>query len=300
MAALDGKSVKLTEPEIESLAQQIGQLNTPLSRRHHESALANPRLDAVRAEVASHFASRQAPKGEGSVLEYSDGFQAQFDTLLLSSEGDNQPVVFLTDPPLDVLAGDTYTYQAIAADPDSEGNATFAKIAGPAALTVSPSGLVQWGTSTDEGGIHDVEIEATDFDGAKTRQAWKVTVGNARLPVSLRFRSPRSVDVVPGQTYFHTPVVEGLFLNDDPGDITAITFDLLDAPLGATIEPFTGQITWATTEDDRGSHQFIVRVRQQLGSTTQVATQTMFVNVEDSTDGLLGLSENFKAGWLLR
>lgn len=304
LRAASVKGFELTKSEARSLAQQTAELSTPLSRRQQESAASNGRLAKRIAERAAAFAAQTEHKGT-AVVDYVDGFQAQSDTLLLSSGFGNEPPVFAGTPLDVVLEGELYSYQAVANDPDGDA-VTFALRSGPEGMTVSPAGLVQWQTPVGSAELYEIEIEANDSRGAQTLLSWMVTVGNVRTESRLRFVTPSAIQVLPGETWTYTPEVEGLFRIEDPEEPTDndhITFELLDGPVGATIDTSLGTVTWPTTADVTGSHRVIIRVRQQLEEVTQEAFQELRANVEDADDTFVELEEEVTLNsilWLLQ
>jgi hypothetical protein len=81
-------------------------------------------------------------------------------------------------PNAQVQAGSNYSAQANAsdADPADAGNLTFAKVSGPAALTVSASGQVNWSPTVADAGAHQVCISATDLCGSSAQCCYTISV----------------------------------------------------------------------------------------------------------------------------
>jgi hypothetical protein len=82
--------------------------------------------------------------------------------------------------------------------------------------------------------------------------------------------------------FTETTVIPGLYVYDvdatDPeGD--PITYSLTQAPAGMTIDPTTGQISWAPGGADLGSHDVTVRASAQGGFDEQVFTVVVGLNV---------------------
>jgi hypothetical protein len=73
-------------------------------------------------------------------------------------------------------AGQHYTAQASATDPDAGETFTFSLASGPAGLTVSPSGQVNWDPTPADAGAHQVCIRVTDACGATAQCCYTVTV----------------------------------------------------------------------------------------------------------------------------
>jgi hypothetical protein len=81
-------------------------------------------------------------------------------------------------PNAQVQAGSNYSAQANAsdADPADAGNLTFALVSGPAGLTVSPSGQVNWSPTVADAGNHQVCISATDLCGSSAQCCYTISV----------------------------------------------------------------------------------------------------------------------------
>jgi hypothetical protein len=81
-------------------------------------------------------------------------------------------------PNAQVQAGSNYQAQANGsdADPADQGNLTYALVSGPAGLTVSASGQVNWTPSPADAGPHQVCISVTDLCGASAQCCYTLTV----------------------------------------------------------------------------------------------------------------------------
>ena len=86
----------------------------------------------------------------------------------------NGPPRFVTLPELS-FTSDTYTYKAAAIDPDGD-ELTFGLRAGPAGMKVSKDGLVTWKIGIEGVGTHEVELLATDSEGAEAFQKYEFTI----------------------------------------------------------------------------------------------------------------------------
>jgi hypothetical protein len=85
----------------------------------------------------------------------------------------------ITCPPnTQVQAGSPYSANATAsdADPADAGSLTFAKVSGPAALTVSPSGVVNWTPTAGDAGPNAVCISVTDGCGDVSQCCYNIQV----------------------------------------------------------------------------------------------------------------------------
>lgn len=85
--------------------------------------------------------------------------------------------------------------------------------------------------------------------------------------------------------FFLRPIVDGTYLYEllavDP-DGDPVTFALVSAPLGVTIDPKTGVLRWPLTGRDLGDHEIAISASDGRGGTTE---QWFVVSVEKDADG---------------
>jgi len=87
----------------------------------------------------------------------------------------NSPPIITSSPPTSA-AGTTYQYQVRAFDPDDD-PITFTLKSGPREMAIDKNtGLIQWAIRKQDEGIHSVEIEATDNEGARSIQQFLLLV----------------------------------------------------------------------------------------------------------------------------
>jgi hypothetical protein len=96
-----------------------------------------------------------------------------------------------------VAAGEVYSYQVLASDPDG-GAITYRLLSGPTAMTVSSTGLVVWPTTLDDNALqYNVVLVVRDAQGLETAQTYNVTVGTPLLEIT----STPVLTAVVGQPY---------------------------------------------------------------------------------------------------
>lgn len=159
--------------------------------------------------------------------------------------GNTAPVI--TSSPVTVATEDqAYSYQLVVEDAEDQNNGadlTFALSDGPAGMTVSSTGLIQW-TPTENGTTvrtQSVQVSVADGgeqDVAPAVQAFDITV----TPVNdaPTFIGSPSTSAIEGSAYTYALQVTD---SDDANNGTDLTFSLTSAPAGMTISS-TGVISW--------------------------------------------------------
>lgn len=220
------------------------------------------------------------------VIEVSDGVGGATTQAFAILVGDgiinDAPMIESTAPRFGAVGSD-YSYQVVANDP--EGTAlSFALSRGPDGMTISDSGLLSWTPADGQEGKFVVTIRVTDAGGATSLESFE-------LDILAENRDPVISSTAP------TAVTKGVTLQYDvlvnDADLDPITFELLNAPAGASINAF-GQITWDTTESSLGTFDFEVGVSDPRGGAT---TQAFSLNVVADTEGpRVSLFENLGDG----
>jgi hypothetical protein len=87
----------------------------------------------------------------------------------------NGPPMIVSSPPTKI-EGEKYSYQVKASDPD-EDLITYALTSHPKAMEIDrKTGLIRWEIKNGDKGNHEVEIEVSDPDGAKSFQKFTLSV----------------------------------------------------------------------------------------------------------------------------
>jgi hypothetical protein len=87
----------------------------------------------------------------------------------------NSPPVIVSSPPLSI-EGNIYLYQIRADDPDQDPVA-FSLQLGPKGMGIDrETGLIRWEIRPEDKGIHSVEVEVSDPEGAKSLQRYSLAV----------------------------------------------------------------------------------------------------------------------------
>ena len=205
-------------------------------------------------------------------IQVSDGLggaTTQAFAILVNDGVFNAAPVITSEAPLFTAVGADYSYQIEATDP--EGTAlSFEVSQGPAGLTVSDTGLVTFTPAEGQTGQFVVTLRVTDEGGAASLESYLLDVlAENRAPV---INSTPPVEVVQGVTFRYDVLVSD-------ADLDPITFELINAPQGATINAF-GQIVLETDDFELGTFEFEVRASDPRGGE---ATQTFSIELVADT-----------------
>jgi choice-of-anchor C domain-containing protein len=101
----------------------------------------------------------------------------------------NHPPVFISAPILSAIAGQPYSYDANATDPDAGDALVFSLTTAPAGMTInSTTGLISWTPLVGEAGNQNVTVRVTDAGGLFAEQNFRLAIA---APVN---RPPVAVD----------------------------------------------------------------------------------------------------------
>ena len=166
-------------------------------------------------------------------------------------------------------AGQSFSLQVQAGD--AEGNAmTYSLPAAPTGMSInSSSGLITWTPANDQAGVHSVTVRVSDGQ-LSANASFTVTVeAPASVNTAPVIVSPPVTTAAYSKAYSYTVIA-----TDTPGD--TLTFSLVSAPAGMSINASTGKITWRPASNQIGNHSVSVKVTDQGGLS---ATQTFTVEV---------------------
>lgn len=133
---------------------------------------------------------------------------------------------------------------------------TWSLVNGPAGMTISAStGVVSWPVPTPSGSPHTITIRATNAT-AFDDETWTLTVAllepvannipNAAHPCGSHYNSPMPTLTI-------------------PGCMGPVTWSLITAPAGATINASTGVVSWPTPTSVGTPHTFLIRATNTAG-----------------------------------
>lgn len=219
------------------------------------------------------------------VLEASDGAfgtsQQRWTLEVSNSEGD-QPPFFVSAPVTRAAVGSAYLYVAEAVDQEDT-DLEYSLLEGPPGLTMDTDGRLEWGFT--EEGSYPVRIQVRDDGGGAASQGWLLAVGsvssNPNAP-SLSGNPPVIATVE--RPYLYQPIAQDL----DPDDV--LFFELLDAPVGMTVNPATGRVQWTPGSAQIGVHAIELQVDDgQLGVASQAWTVEVFLSPPNAPPVILSV-----------
>ena len=156
-----------------------------------------------------------------------------------------------------VPAGDLFTLQVQASDPDPADVLDYSLDGAPAGLSIDPfSGLLEWMPASSDIGAYPVLVRATDPSGQFDLERFELTVVADNQPPELIYIPDRGAK--PG-------VVMELIADATDSDGDPLTWSLTERPPGMTVEAATGAIRWVPVLQQLGLHPVTVEVRDPSG-----------------------------------
>ncbi|MBN1763785.1 MAG: hypothetical protein JW860_00880 [Sedimentisphaerales bacterium] len=130
---------------------------------------------------------------------------------------------------------------------------TWGLDAAPTGMSIDPAtGIVSWANPTPEGSINTITISATNSQGTDS-QTWQLKV---MLPPLI---DPLADDTVhEGSSYSLNPS-----LNQGT---SPVTWSLVSVPLGVSVDPATGVVSWPHVSGYNAPHQITLRAANDVGS----------------------------------
>jgi hypothetical protein len=181
-------------------------------------------------------------------LSFADptGDRFGFDGTLLAPG--NVAPMFTSTPPPQATSDTAYQYVPTVSDANGD-SVTFRLTVAPAGLTVDPqTGVLSWTPTASQVGANNVTLVADDGRGGVATQSFVVQVlpGPANHNPYL-VTTPATTTVLPAQTF--TYAAQALDPDGDP-----LSWSLVTAPAGASLDAGTGLFTWTPAAADLGPH----------------------------------------------
>lgn len=166
--------------------------------------------------------------------------------------------------------GDAISLPITANDLDGD-SLTFTAYGLPASLTINPAtGVISGTLSNQSAGNYAVLVAVSDgHNSANTSFSWTVTGTTNTAPILSGV--PTSASINDGQFYTFTAAA-----TDSDVPVQTLTYSLVGAPSGASIDATTGVFTWTPTEA-QGPDTYLFSVRVSDGFNSTDASITLFV-----------------------
>ena len=167
----------------------------------------------------------------------------------LKVTGINTPPAIVSIPATVAGVNGTYKYQVLGTDPENDA-LRYSLGTKPEGMKIDArTGLIEWTPGANAVGSHEVEVLATDTQGAVGNQRFAVSVGTAAINQSPTVISTPVFAASLGSQYSYQVQAT------DP-DGSSLTYQLLKAPAGMAINATTGLLTW--DNPTAGNHQIAV------------------------------------------
>jgi len=198
-------------------------------------------------------------------------------TLQVVENVPNRPPVFISTPVVDATVNGVYSYAAVAVDADGD-ELSYGLLSGPEGLIVDgDTGEVSWTPGAGQLGLNSVTLLVEDGRGGRTEQSFEILTGSQRNNhAPLILSSPQTEAIVNLQYTYQLNAI------DPDGD--ALSYSLIWAPTGMSIDPVNGLLTWEPTSSDLQEQLVIVEVQDDQGGKE---TQSWIVDVKDRATGVV-------------
>ncbi|MCU7935407.1 MAG: tandem-95 repeat protein [Candidatus Thiodiazotropha sp. (ex Dulcina madagascariensis)] len=213
------------------------------------------------AQLGTHTVSVRVDDGRG-------GTASQNFTLTVNAVPNTAPSITST-PVTTATEGVAYSYDVDATDADGD-TLSYSLVTAPAGMTIDgASGLIAWTPTTAQIGSHPVSVQVDDGNGGTATQSYTVTV-DAAPNTAPSITSTPVTTVTEGEAY-------GYDVDASDADGDTLSYSLVTAPAGMTIDGASGLIAWTPTTAQIGSHPVSVQADDGNGGT---ATQSYTVMVD--------------------
>ena len=196
-----------------------------------------------------------------ATLEFYNPNQDQFTYTLELVGGIDHGPAFQSTPTVNATVGQTYSYQSVATDSESN-TLSYSLVAGPSGMTISSTGLVTWTPPAGQQGTYSITLAASDGNGSEALQHYILSVTAAPPSSPPRFTSTPVVTANVLTAYQYTATAF-----DAGGD--PLTYSLVNGPGGLSINPSSGAVTWTPTASELGPQQVTLAVNDGHGGSAQ-------------------------------
>jgi hypothetical protein len=193
-----------------------------------------PYYDFSHSVKNAQFNPNESTETRNLVFYNPNQTQFEYDLVVLSEV--NQGPYITSEPNLEVLGGQVYTYEVEATDPDGD-SLTYQLLSAPDGMTIdSETGVINWDTDTIPLGNYSVVVEVSDNRGETALQQYSLSLTDTpnRPPI---FTSTPEVDAWINQLYSY----DADAIDPDSDDLV---YGLIIGPEGMTVDPLSGQVEW--------------------------------------------------------
>ena len=182
---------------------------------------------------------RFAPGASSEAAEIAfynpNGVQFTYELVVLSELNTAPEIV--SNPDLEIIGGQSYSYQVEAEDTDNDA-LTYRLLAAPDNMSIDETtGSIAWETTTEDISNHAVVVEVSDGRGGVDLQTYNLAVVNTPNNRPPQFTSTPVVDAYINQPYEYDA-------NAVDPDLDPVKYEAINAPDGLTINPDTGEVEW--------------------------------------------------------
>ena len=199
----------------------------------------------LRVVLISLLSKSEVTDAEG--LSDSQQFQ------IVVNEINQLPVLQPIDD-ISIDAGQSISVQAVATDNDVPVDTlTFELTTAPEGATVSSEGLIQWTTTDDIAAeTFAFTVRVSDGNGGSATESFNVLLDSA-API---------LDFIENQEIDELESLQLQLIATDPnGDDDDLIFELVQGPVGSTLDSDTGLFEWTPNEFAGGFDFFVIQVR---------------------------------------
>ncbi|WP_013334653.1 putative Ig domain-containing protein [Gloeothece verrucosa] len=152
----------------------------------------------------------------------------------LTVNGTNTPARIVSTPITRAAINQPYTYNLTATDPENS-PLRYSLGRKPNGMTIDSTGKIAW--IPTQAGNYDIDLIVTDVQGATTTQTYQLVVGTQAINRAPNITSTPQFVANVGSSYQYQ------IQASDPDGHT-LTYQLVDAPQGMTINANTGLVQW--------------------------------------------------------
>lgn len=174
-------------------------------------------------------------------------------------QGNTAPA-FTTEPTRQAVVGRPWQYRASGVDAENDA-LTFTLDSGPAGLTITPQGIVNWTPAGNQLGSQTVQIKVSDGRGGEAIQLFTLNVVTSAPNTNPEISGTPRTSVRVGDQY-----LAQLSASDADGD--PLTYSLSTSLSGMTIDS-DGRLYFSPTAAQLGAHQVTVRVIDGQGGSAE-------------------------------